>query len=158
MPCVKDDPPTKENPVVLLLNGHKTRFSLVVLGWCRANHVIIFLGVPNSTHVWQFSDSSALNGGFKIFWNSAKVRVFPFQLRCHAFSVDPSPTSLPSSSPQRKWIKMKSCATVEAVPIKERMKIQSPDIAILFNEVLPLTFGDEAKRNGVIRPDKKRCN
>jgi hypothetical protein len=74
MPCVKDDPPTQANPIVLLLDGHKARFGVVVLGWCRANHVIMFLGVPNSTHVWQFSDSSALNGGFKVFWSSAKVR------------------------------------------------------------------------------------
>jgi hypothetical protein len=149
LPCVKDDPPTQANPIVLLLDGHKTRFSIVVLEGCRANHVIIFLGVPNSTHVWQFSDSSALNGGFKVFWSSAKVR-YLMELPFSSTSLTRAPHPLHSLS-QRKWIRMKCAAKEAVISSAQRVKIQTSDIAVLLNEVLPLTFGNESKRKGVIK-------
>ena len=56
-----------DDPIILLLDGHHTRYSLTVLKRCRELGVHILMGVPNCTHRWQVPDIYN-NGVFKISW------------------------------------------------------------------------------------------
>jgi hypothetical protein len=45
---------------------------------------------------------------------------------------------------------MKMGAKIELVPDNHRVKMQTQDLAIILNEVLPLTSGNEDKRKKVV--------
>ena len=101
-----------ERPIVILADGHKTRFALNVLQASKRNHVRIIMGVPNATHIWQVPDIYN-NGVFKILWVKVK----------------------------RWWILQKSLDRDNRVPEGEKDKITFNDIVILFNIVFPRAFG-----------------
>lgn len=47
--------PTKEKPVMLVLDQHSSRFNLDFIEFCRENYIKIFLLAPNLTHLISVS-------------------------------------------------------------------------------------------------------
>ncbi|KPJ16902.1 hypothetical protein RR48_13758 [Papilio machaon] len=50
---VKHTQPTKENPVLLLLDGHCSHKTLAVINFCRENHIHLMSSPPHTTHKLQ---------------------------------------------------------------------------------------------------------
>lgn len=50
---VKHTQPTKENPVLLLLDGHCSHKTLPVINFCRENHIHLMSSPPHTTHKLQ---------------------------------------------------------------------------------------------------------
>ncbi|CAK1588229.1 unnamed protein product [Parnassius mnemosyne] len=50
---VKHTQPTKENPVLLLMDGHCSHKTLAVINFCRENHIHLMSSPPHTTHKLQ---------------------------------------------------------------------------------------------------------
>ncbi|XP_026728373.1 uncharacterized protein LOC113494293 [Trichoplusia ni] len=50
---MKHTQPTKENPVLLLLDGHCSHKTLAVINFCRENHIHLMSSPPHTTHKLQ---------------------------------------------------------------------------------------------------------
>ena len=105
-----------ENPVIILADGHSTRFALNVLRKAKELHFRIVMGVPNATHLWQVPDIYN-NGVFKMLWVNVKTW----------------------------WVQQKMLDDLKKVPESEKTKISFSDIVILFNKIFPKSFGDAEK-------------
>jgi len=105
-----------ENPVIILADGHSTRFALNVLRKAKELHFRIVMGVPNATHLWQVPDIYN-NGVFKMLWVNVKSW----------------------------WVQQKMLDDLGYVPESEKTKISFSDIVILFNVVFPRSFGQVEK-------------
>ncbi len=57
--------PNKNKPLIFFCDGHSTRFNADKLEECINRHIIIFIGVPNGTHLYQTLDDQI----FKQFQN-----------------------------------------------------------------------------------------
>ena len=60
-PCFSDLSP--ENPVVLIMDGHGSHFTLDVLNYCRQVGIRVVLRPPHTTHLLQGEDTTH----FRIF-------------------------------------------------------------------------------------------
>ena len=48
---------TPENPFVFFCDGHGSRLNIAMLKKCREWGLIIYAGIPHSTHLWQPHDT-----------------------------------------------------------------------------------------------------
>ena len=57
-------------PMIVICDGHTTRFSAARLSQVRKNHIVIFIGVPNATHIYQTLDDQTF-----LQYNNARKRL-----------------------------------------------------------------------------------
>jgi hypothetical protein len=71
------------SPPFLLLDGHNSRFGLPFLKYIHdeRHKWTCCIGVPHGTHLWQVTDSSAMNDNFKLVLTKAKRELLSFQAR-----------------------------------------------------------------------------
>ena len=62
----------------LLLDGHHSRLELPFLDYIHEDphRLIVCIGVPYGTHLWQVVDSEQLNGSFSIAFTKAKKKLY----------------------------------------------------------------------------------
>ena len=108
-------------PAVILADGHKTRFAINVLNACKRLFVVILMGVPNLTHLWQVPDLYN-NGLFKMLWVFVK----------------------------RWWLDMKRLDTHNRVPYEQKLTISKSDVVVLFSKIFDRSFAQVEKNRGAI--------
>ncbi|XP_060571782.1 uncharacterized protein LOC132729962, partial [Ruditapes philippinarum] len=60
----------KDNPVLVLYDGHKSHCSLGLIEWAKSQHIILFVLPPHCSHILQPLDVSCF-GPFEVAWNAA---------------------------------------------------------------------------------------
>ena len=65
---------TPENPFVFFCDGHGSRLNIAMSKKCREWGLIIYAGIPHSTHLWQPHDTVSF-GIFKSLLRSERVKV-----------------------------------------------------------------------------------
>eukprot|EP01084_Bolivina_argentea_P315620 546845_1 len=48
---------SETNPLIIIVDGHSSRFDADKLLECMKKHIWIFVGVPNATHIYQTCDN-----------------------------------------------------------------------------------------------------
>ena len=67
-----DPPPSAENPVVGICDGHGSHLTLELIDFCIANHIILILRPPHTTHRLQGEDTTNF-AYIKADWHMAKL-------------------------------------------------------------------------------------
>jgi len=67
---VKHTRPTKEDPVLLIVDNHSSRMSMEAVEYCRENHAVMLSLPPHSTHKIQPLDVT-FYGPFKTYYSQS---------------------------------------------------------------------------------------
>ena len=67
-----DPPPSAENPVIGICDGHGSRSTLELIDFCIENHIILILRPPHTTHRLQGEDTTNF-AYIKADWHHAKL-------------------------------------------------------------------------------------